>query len=187
MTQINRRNFNLSVLSGAALVAGCGNGIGSGNPEAIDNQVQATLEDMFQNYPDTQDLAAKSTGMLVMPLITKIGLVFPGGSFGQGALIINSTVVDYYSAASGSIGLQFGGQQSTHVLFFMTEDALAGFRRSPGWVGSMDVEYATPERGKSVRAQTLTSLAPVIGVVFAQSGLRLGATLEGTKYSRIIP
>ena len=71
MTQINRRNFNLSVLSGAALVAGCGNGIGSGNPEAIDNQVQATLEDMFQNYPDTQDLAAKSTGMLVMPLVTK--------------------------------------------------------------------------------------------------------------------
>ncbi len=186
MTQINRRNFNLSVLSGAALVAGCGNGIGSGNPEAIDNQVQATLEDMFQNYPDTQDLAAKSNGMLVMPLVTKAGFLL-GGSFGRGALVINNTVVDYYSATSGNFGLQIGGQQFAHVLFFMTEDALAGFRRSPGWVGSMDVEYATPERGKSVRAQTLTSLAPVIGVVLAQSGLRLGATLEGTKYSRIIP
>ena len=186
MTQINRRNFNLSVLSGAALVAGCGNGIGSGNPEAIDNQVQATLEDMFQNYPDTQDLAAKSNGMLVMPLVTKAGFLL-GGSFGRGALVINNTVVDYYSATSGNFGLQIGGQQFAHVLFFMTEDALAGFRRSPGWVGGAGVEYATPERGKSVRAQTLTSLAPVIGVVFAQSGLRLGATLEGTKYSRIIP
>ena len=101
--------------------------------------------------------------------------------------MINNTVVDYYSATSGNFGLQIGGQQFAHVLFFMTEDALAGFRRSTGWVGGADVEYATPERGKSVRAQTLTSLAPVIGVVFAQSGLRLGATLEGTKYSRIIP
>jgi hypothetical protein len=27
----------------------------------------------------------------------------------------------------------------------------------------------------------------VIAVVFAQAGLRLGATLEGTKYTRIIP
>ena len=187
MTKINRRNFNLSVVSSAALIAGCGNGIGSGNSEAIDGQVQATLEDMFQNYPDTQDLAAKSNGMLVMPLVTKIGLIYPGGSFGRGALIINNTVVDYYSAASASVGLQIGGQQSTHVLFFMTEDALAGFRRSPGWVGSADVEYATPERGESVRAQTLTSLAPVIGIVYGQSGLRVGATLEGTKYSRIIP
>ena len=59
MTQINRRNFNFSILSAATLVAGCGNGIGSGNSETIDGQVQATLEDMFQNYPDTQDLAAK--------------------------------------------------------------------------------------------------------------------------------
>ena len=186
MTKINRRNFNLSVLGSAALIAGCGNGIGSGNPEAIDGQVQATLEDMFQNYPDTQDLAAKSNGMLVMPLVTKAGFLV-GGSFGRGALVINNAVVDYYSAASGNIGLQIGGQQFAHVLFFMTEDALAGFRRSPGWVGGTDVEYATPERGKSIRAQTLTSLAPVIGVVYAQSGLRLGATLEGTKYSRIIP
>ena len=38
-----------------------------------------------------------------------------------------------------------------------------------------------------LRAETITSLSPVIAVVFAQTGLRVGATLEGTKYSRIIP
>ena len=186
MTKINRRNFNLSILSGAAVVAGCGNGIGSGNAETIDVQVQTTLEDMFANYPDTQDLAAKSTGMLVMPLVTEAGFLL-GGSYGRGALVINNTVVDYYSATSGTFGLQIGGQQFAHGLFFMTEDALASFRRSPGWVGGADVEYATPEDGKSVRAQTLTSLAPIIAVVFEQSGLRLGATVEGTKYTRSIP
>ena len=186
MTKINRRIFNLSVLSGAGIIAGCGNGIGSGNPATIDMQVQTTLSQLFADFPNTQDLAAKSNGMLVMPLVTEAGLGV-GGSYGRGALVINSVVVDYYSATSVNIGFQIGGQQFAHVLFFMTEDALAGFRRGSGWSAGADVEYATPERGKSVRAETLTSLAPVIAVVYAQSGFRLGASLEGTKYSRIIP
>ena len=41
--------------------------------------------------------------------------------------------------------------------------------------------------GETLRAETTTSLSPVIAVVFGQSGLRIGATLEGTKYTRIIP
>ena len=186
MTKINRRTFNLSVLSSASLIAGCGNGIGSGNPANIDTQIQTTLSQLFEAFPNTQDLAAKSNGMLVMPLVTEAGLVI-GGSYGRGALVINNAVVDYYSATSANIGLQIGGQQFAHVLFFMTEDALAGFRRGSGWSAGADVEYATPERGKSVRAETLTSMAPVIAVVYAQSGLRLGASVQGTKYSRIIP
>ena len=32
-----------------------------------------------------------------------------------------------------------------------------------------------------------TSLAPIIAVIFGQSGLHVGATLEGVKYTRIIP
>ena len=167
-------------------IVSCSNGIGSNNTPKMDARVEATLSAMFETYPGTQQLAEKSSGMLVMPLTTEAGFGL-GAGFGRGALRINDANVDYYSAVSASIGFQIGSQQYSHVLFFMTEDALAGFRRSPGWVGGADVEYATPERGKSVRAQTLTSLAPVIGVVFAQSGLRLGATLEGTKYSRIIP
>jgi len=38
-----------------------------------------------------------------------------------------------------------------------------------------------------VEADTTTVLAPVVAAVFGRAGLRLGATLEGTKYSRIIP
>ena len=186
MNIITRRIFNLSVLSSAGLIVGCSNGIGSDNSATIDAQVQTTLSQLFEAFPNTQDLAAKSNGMLVMPLVTEAGLMI-GGSYGRGALVINNVVVDYYSATSANIGFQIGGQQFAHVLFFMTEDALAGFRRGSGWSAGADVEYATPESGKSVRAETLTSLAPVIAVTYAQSGFRLGASLEGTKYNRIIP
>ena len=121
-----------------------------------------------------------------MPLITEAGLGI-GGSYGRGALRVGAATVDYYSAASGSFGFQIGGQQYSHVLFFMTDEALADFRSSPGFAAGADAEFALFEQGETLQADTTTSLSPVIAVIFAQTGLRAGATLEGTKYTRIIP
>ena len=152
----------------------------------IDARVNATLNEMYRLYPNTQTLAAKSNGMLVMPLVTEAGLGV-GGAYGRGALRVNDVSVDYYSVTKASGGLQIGAQQYAHVLFFMTEDALMNFRRSPGWAAGADLEYVISDKGDSVNAETTTALAPVLAAVFGRAGLRLGATLEGTKYSRIIP
>ena len=124
--------------------------------------------------------------MLVMPLVTEAGFGF-GGAYGRGALRVNDATEDYYSLVKGTGGLQIGAQQFAHVLFFMTDDALVEFRRSPGWVAGADLEYVVSDRGESVAAATTTELTPVLAAVFAQAGLRIGATLEGTKYTRIIP
>ena len=184
MTQFSRRAF---ALSAAALpLAACGNGIGSDGAATVDARVDSALNYLYTNFPDTQELAARATGILVMPLITEAGLGF-GGSFGRGALRVGESTVDYYSSTSGSAGLQIGAQQFSHVLFFMTPDALADFRASSGWAAGADLEYAIDDQGEILRAETTTSLAPVLAVVFGQTGLRLGATLEGTKYTRIIP
>lgn len=176
----------MGLLAGAGTLAGCANGVGSANDQKIDARVDQTLRYMFATYPNTLDLAEKSTGMLVMPLVTEAGLGL-GGSFGRGALRVNDITVDYYSATSASAGLQIGAQQYAHVLFFMTDDALLDFRRASGWAAGADIEYALRDQGDSVRAATTTSLAPVIAAVFGQAGFRVGATIEGTKYTRIIP
>ncbi len=186
MTHLTRRGFALSALGATAALAACGNGIGNTNASTIDARVDATLANMYSNFPNTRTLEAKSTGMLVMPLITEAGFGL-GGAFGRGALRVNNATVDYYSATRASAGLQIGAQQYTHVLFFMTEDALSDFRRSPGWAAGADIEYAIPDRGETLKAETTTVLDPVIAVVFGQAGLRVGATVEGTKYTRIIP
>jgi len=167
-------------------LAACGNGIGSDGAATIDARVDSALNYLYTTYPDTKELASRATGILVMPLITEAGLGF-GGSFGRGALRVGGNTVDYYSSTSGSAGLQIGVQQFSHVLFFMTPDALADFRASNGWAAGADLEYAIDDEGELLRAETTTSLAPVLAVVFGQTGLRLGATLEGTKYTRIIP
>ncbi|MEB8389333.1 YSC84-related protein [Rhodobacteraceae bacterium KMM 6894] len=191
MSILSRRGFTLGALGAASLTsagltAACGNGIGSRAPETIDARVDTTLDYLFSNYPSTQSLAEKANGMLIMPLITEAGLGL-GGGYGRGALRINNVTVDYYSATKGSIGLQIGAQQFAHVLFFMTESSLSRFRRSSGWAAGADIEYVFKDMGENLRAETTTSTAPVVAVVFGQAGLLAGVSLEGMKYTRIIP
>ncbi|WP_109464338.1 lipid-binding SYLF domain-containing protein [Albibacillus kandeliae] len=185
-SRLGRRAFTLTALAGLAATAACGNGVGSDNAARIDARVDATLNEMYTQYPNTRDLAQKATGMLVMPLVTEAGL-WIGGAYGQGALRVNGVTVDYYSTTKASAGLQIGAQQYAHVLFFMTNDALIDFRRSSGWAAGGDLEYVLRDMGDSVAADTTTLRSPVLAAVFGRAGLRVGATLEGTKYTRIIP
>lgn len=185
MKRFSRR----ATVTGAAAMlalAACGNGVGSDGAAKLDARVDATLNYLDNTYPGTRDLREKAVGMLVMPLVTEASFGF-GGSYGRGSLRVNDITVDYYSAAQASFGLQAGAQQYAHVLYFMTEEALAEFRTSPGWAAGADVKYAVNDRGGMLSADTTTVLAPVIAVVFGQAGLLAGASVEGTKYQRIIP
>ena len=183
---ISRRGFAIGAVASTSLLAACGNGVGGDGAATIDARVGATLEEMYGQYPNTEALASKANGMLVMPLVTEAGLGL-GGGYGRGALLVNNVTVDYYSVVKGSGGLQIGVQQFAHVLFFMTEDALASFRQSPGWAAGANLEYVISDMGDSVAADSTTVLSPVLAAVFARAGLRFGATLEGSKYTRIIP
>lgn len=185
MTRFPRRAL-LAGASATLALAACGNGIGSDGADKLDARVDAALAYLDNSYPGTRDLRDKSVGMLVMPLVTEASFGF-GGSYGRGALRVNDISVDYYSATQASFGFQAGAQQYAHVLYFMTEEALAEFRASSGWAVGADVEYAVNDRGGNLSAETTTVLSPVIAVVFGQAGLIGGASVEGTKYTRIIP
>lgn len=181
---LNRRHF-IGATAALAL-AGCANGVGGDGAARIDARVDVTRDYMIANIPGASDLMQKAAGILYMPLITEAGFGF-GGSYGRGALRINDATVDYYSAASASFGFQIGAQQYAHALFFMTPEALANFRASPGFAAGADLRYAVPSGGYAVGTETTTATAPVVAFVFGQSGLIAGASLDGTKYSRIIP
>ena len=150
----------------------------------IDARVFKTIEQMYVEYPYSRELAAKASGLLVMPLITEAGFGV-GGGYGRGALVENGSVKSYYSSISANTGIQLGAQQYAHVLFFMTDTALTQFEYSMGFSAGGDLEYITPRISESLRVETLTTLSPIIALVFGQSGLKLGATLEGRKYTRL--
>jgi lipid-binding SYLF domain-containing protein len=182
---LSRRYLVALALLGTALAA-CDNGVGANGAAVIDARADSALRYLYDTYPGTQDLGSRAAGILVMPVVTEAGLGL-GASYGTGALRVGNATVDYYSAAAASLGVQVGAHQYSHALFFMTPQALADFRSSPGWTAGADIEYAVSAEGEVLRADTTTALSPVIAVVFAQSGLRIGATLEGVKYTRIIP
>ena len=69
----------------------------------------------------------------------------------------------------------------------MTDEALLEFRRSSGWVAGADLEYVFQNDGENFKADTTTMSEPVLAMVFGQAGIRIGATIEGAKYTRIIP
>lgn len=185
MSNFSRR----ALLAGGGVIfalSACGNPVGSFNADRLEARVDATRDHLRANYPDLAPLFESAHGILYMPLMTEAGL-FVGGAYGQGALRINDVTVDYYSATRASLGLQIGAQQFAHVLFFMTPQALADFRASEGWAASADIRYALPERGRAAGIETTAMFAPVIAVVFGQSGLLAGASLAGVRYRRIIP
>ena len=158
--------------------------------DVINTRVRVALDELFRSSPDTRDLAQRSRGVLVMPHVLKGGFLL-GGSYGEGALLMSGPQglqeppAGYYSVASASLGLQAGVQKSSHALFFMTDGALERFRRDDGWEVGADAEVTFPDKG--VTAQTNSTLLnrPIVGIVFGQDGLLLGASLEGAKYSRI--
>lgn len=150
----------------------------------IDARVFRTIEQMHVEYPYSRQLAAKASGLLVMPLVTEAGFGL-GAGYGRGALVVNGSVKNYYSSISANTGIQLGAQQYAHVLFFMTDTALTQFEYSMGFSAGGDLEYITPSISESLRIETLTTLSPVIALVFGQAGLKVGATLEGSKYTKL--
>ena len=185
-SRLTRRSFAFGALATTGLTAACGNGVGSSGAATIDARVDATLNQMYSLYPNTITLSEKATGMLVMPLVTEAGFMF-GGGYGRGALRIDGATVDYYSTIKGNAGLQIGVQQYAHVLFFMTEDALSGFRRASGWTAGADIGYVVKDKGDTLATDTNSLTSPILAAIFGQAGLQIGASLEGSKYTRIIP
>lgn len=184
MTNFSRRAFALSGLAGAFFLGACDNRRTNSSVDRIEGRVDSTLAQMYAEFPRTRAIAARSSGMLVMPLITEAGLGF-GGGFGRGALRIGGSTVDYFTATKANFGIQIGANQYAHVLFFMTEDSLRDFRESDGWAAGADVDATFLGDGESLSTNTATAMSPVVGIVFGQAGIRLGATIEGTKYSRM--
>lgn len=159
--------------------------------DVIDARVNLALGKMFAKLPDTRKLSHNAKGMLVMPSVLKGGLIV-GGAYGEGSLLLNDPVngydmpsAGYYSVAAASVGLQAGVQTTSHVLFFMTDDAVENFKRADGWEIGADAEVTFPDSGLNAQVNSTLLEKPIIGVVFGQDGFLVGASLEGSKYSRI--
>jgi lipid-binding SYLF domain-containing protein len=184
MNYIKRRDFlNIALVTMPML--SCSNNTITQLGTDIDKNASKALNLLFQINPDTRSIHERAAGVLIMPSITKASFGI-GGAYGEGVLQIKDASVDYYSVASASYGLQFGAFKYSHILFFMTQEALRDFRTIDGWEIGADAEVTFRDKGYSYGVSSNTVTKPIYGVVFGQVGIMAGASLEGAKYSRLI-
>jgi lipid-binding SYLF domain-containing protein len=152
----------------------------------IDAAANETLHSFVRQVPGARELAAKAAGILVFPSVIKAGFGF-GGEYGEGILLDREKVEGYYNLISGSFGFQLGVQQRSIIIMFMTQDALAGFKRRSGWKVGVDGSVTVITVGVGGSIDTDKIVSPVIGFILDPKGLMYNLTLEGTKISRIDP
>ena len=184
MNNMKRRDFVKIALLSVPLLS-CSNSTITKLGSNIDKESREAMNLLFKIKPDTRSIFDRAAGILIMPSITKASFGV-GGSYGEGVLQIKGASVDYYSVASASYGLQLGAFKYSHVLFFMTQEALRDFRTIDGWEVGADAEVTFRDKGYSYRVSSNTITKPIYGIIFGQVGVMAGASLEGAKYSRLI-
>ena len=150
----------------------------------IDASVRATLNQFFHEIWSSRELANRAAAILVFPTVVKAGFGV-GGEYGEGALHIRGKTAAYFNIISGSIGFQLGAQARSVVIMFMTEEALAQFRRTQGWKVGVDGSITIIAVGAGGAIDTNSIRSPIIGFIFDQKGLMYNLTLEGSKITQI--
>ena len=176
----------LMVLPIALMVVFFSNNLSAKTAREIEVAVDVAIERFRQQVIGADKLIEASKGILVMPNVFK-GAFLLGGEYGEGALRIDGKTVDYYSTASGSIGLQIGGETKDIFLLFMTDEALKQFRDSKGWETGLDANVAFLKYGAGVREDTTTTKEPIIGFVIDSKGLMADFSFKGAKFTKIEP
>lgn len=150
--------------------------------EQLDSMANAAIQYMTTSVPATKEMVDHAPGFLMMPLITQ-GSLLLGAAIGDGVLRIQGKTVDYYQSVQFNVGLQVSAIQYSQAVFFLNEEALNRFRQSDGWKFGAEMRYVVMEDTQTMGLDTLNKFADVVGLTFADSGLHVGLSVEGTKFT----
>jgi len=204
---MNRRQFlatgggaaaaSLTALAGLALLSACtvtGPRSNAGTGEAaeknarrrheIDADVDAALARLYGTVKGSRELIGKSSAVLVFPEVVGAAIGV-GGEYGRGALRVGGRTAGYFSTTAGSFGFQVGAQSRAVFYAFMTQGAFERFKRSSGWKVGADATVALVKMGVNGQIDTSTAVNPIEAFVLTNAGLMAGASLEGSKVSRL--
>jgi lipid-binding SYLF domain-containing protein len=156
--------------------------------QAIDAAADKTL-DMFRSQVKGGDaFLHDAKGYLVFPEVIQAGIGI-GGQYGEGVLRTGGTSQAYYSFAAGSIGFQLGAQRKSVIIVFLQDQALRDFQQKAAadkaWNVGVDGSVALLNLGAQASIDSATINQPIVGFVFAQSGLMYDLSLQGAKISKL--
>jgi lipid-binding SYLF domain-containing protein len=81
--------------------------------------------------------------------------------------------------------VQVGAQSRSLVLMFMTQDALDRLSANKGWTAGADASVAVLQVGASGKLESTHGAAAVNAFALNNQGLMVGASIDGTKLTKI--
>lgn len=191
---MQRRLFlrnTVGLTAGAAVLSACtttGPDTAQRDPAArrteIDAGADAALQRLYSAAPTARETVGRARGVLVFPRVIEGGFGI-GGEIGDGVLRVGGRPNGYYRLAAGSLGWQIGAQSKAVVIVFNTQEALDRFLASKGWTAGADASVALARIGANAEIDTLTAQRPVVGYALTNAGLYAGATIDGSKITRL--
>jgi lipid-binding SYLF domain-containing protein len=181
-----RRDIHKTLLAAAAfgLMAGFGATASAASAEDLDKDAQQTLAALYKANPTAELIAKRAKAILVFPKIIKAGLIF-GGSYGEGVLMKNATVVEYYNSVSASWGWQAGAESYAYVVFLMTDKAVRQLETTKGWEIGAGPSLVVVNEGIAKNLSTTTIKDDAYAFITDQQGLMASLSIAGTKITRI--
>lgn len=176
--------FALMLVMASFLQIGVSHHANAATAEDLDKDSAQALQGLYKTNPLAENLSHSAKGILIFPNIVKAGLVF-GGSYGEGQLLKNGKVEDYYNSVGGSWGLQVGAQSYGYAVFLMTDRAVESLYQSQGWEIGVGPTVVIVDEGVAKNLSTSTLQDDAYAFIFGQQGLMAGISLEGTKVSKI--
>ncbi|OOF21499.1 hypothetical protein BZJ17_09265 [Salinivibrio sp. IB574] len=169
--------------------------VGCATHSQQDQISQANLaRDQFYQYPQTQPFFDNAYGYAVFPSVGKGGF-WVGGAYGKGVVYHQGQPVSAAELKQVSVGLTFGGQAFSEIVFFEDQAAYDRFMKGQVELGAQASATALTEgasaqagtAGTSASASNRQSKAYYVNglTVFthAKGGLMVEAALAGQQFS----
>jgi SH3 domain-containing YSC84-like protein 1 len=135
------------------------------------------------NYKEMREYVKQARALIIFPELIK-GAFIIGAEGGSGVLVTRGAAgagwsyPAFYTLASGSLGLQIGGQSSELVLTIMSEKALNAVINDQFKVGG-NVDVAVGPVGKGLSASTTSNFSSDAYSFAKTQGAYVGMSLDG--------
>jgi SH3 domain-containing YSC84-like protein 1 len=182
MTALSRRLFlAFPAVAAAAMYVRPASALS--DPQQLVESSRLAFLDMMtdSSYEEMRDYVRQSRAILIFPQLIK-GAFIIGGEGGSGVLVARGSggwsYPAFYTLASGSLGLQIGGQVAELVLTIMSNKALGAVIDNQFKVGG-NIDVAVGPVGKGLSASTTSNLRGDAYSFAKTQGLYGGLSLEG--------
>lgn len=144
--------------------------------QALAANVQSTIATFKAKDPSLEPLLNKSVGVAVFPDIGKAGWVL-GGSYGRGEVWEKGVHIGYADVSEVSAGFQWGAQNFSQILVFMTQEKLDDFKTGKLALTANVSAVALSEGA----AATTDPSKGVVALVDTKGGLMAEAAIGGQR------